>query len=148
MLEGLDNLRKFAGPEFRAHNGRPIRPLPADLLTDSDASGFGGGMVTQDQDAESWFHWLPTEIHNHINWKEHLRGLQALDLEVPGMVLNATIFNRTDNSVSMSCVNRQGGRIPELSFAAEALWYWLLACRSTIRALFVPGVQNEWADTV
>jgi hypothetical protein len=61
-----------------------------------------------------------------INWKElstPLMGLQSVDLEFPGLVLNAMIRDRCDNSVSVSYINRMGGRIPELSFAAEALWY-------------------------
>ena len=150
-LEVLDNLRRFTSREFSQHNGRPIRPLPADLLTDSDASGFGGGMVSRlDDRSEARWHWLPEEAKLHINWKElvtHLRGLQALDLETPGLVLNSTIFNQCDNSVSVSYVNRQGGRVPELSFAAEALWYWLLARGSSIRDIFLPGVQNVRADS-
>jgi len=150
-LEVLENLRRFAGPDLRLYNGRPIRPLPADLLTDTDASGFGGGIVsTSPLELEGRWHWLSAEAKKHINWKElvtHLRGLESLEMQCPGLVLNSTIFNRTDNSVSMSYVNRQGGRVPELSFAAEALWYWLLARGCTIRDLFLPGVQNVRADT-
>jgi hypothetical protein len=151
-LEVLDNLRRFASPDFNTYNGRPIRPLPADLLTDSDASGFGGGIVLQNSDPprKARWHWLPEEEAKHINYKElitHLKGLQALDLETPGLVLNQTIFNRCDNSVSVSYVNRQGGRIPELSYAAEALWYWLLARGSQIKDIFLPGIANVDADT-
>jgi hypothetical protein len=150
-LEVLENLRRFAGPDLRLYNGRPIRPLPADLLMDTDASGFGGGIVsTSPLELEGRWHWLSAEAKKHINWKElvtHLRGLESLEMQCPGLVLNSTIFNRTDNSVSMSYVNRQGGRVPELSFAAEALWYWLLARGCTIRDLFLPGVQNVRADT-
>jgi hypothetical protein len=39
----------------------------------SDASGYGAGLVEEDPDAldyESRFHWLKTEMHNSINWKE------------------------------------------------------------------------------
>ena len=152
LLEVLENLRRFTAKSFRMYNGRPIRPLPADLLTDSDASGsLGGGMVvTSPERREARWHWLPDELPKHINYKElvtHLQGLQALDLEAPGLVLNATIFNRCDNTVSVSYVNRQGGRIPELSFAAEALWYWLLERGSSIKDVFLPGVQNVEADT-
>ena len=151
-LEVLDNVRRFAGPDLHTYNGRPIRPMPADLLTDSDASGYGGGIVLQNSNPPrtARWHWLPEEESKHINYKElitHLKGLQALDLETPGLVLNQTIFNRCDNSVSVSYVNRQGGRIPELSFAAEALWYWLLARGSNIKDIFLPGVQNVDADT-
>ena len=75
------------------------------------------------QAAARW-HWLPDEKEHHINWKElstPLMGLQSLDLEFPGLVLNAMVRDRCDNSVSVSYINRQGGRIPELSFVAEAL---------------------------
>eukprot|EP01047_Picozoa_sp_COSAG01_P028677 COSAG01_NODE_1936_length_8861_cov_27.526364_2_plen_288_part_00 len=42
-LEVLDALRRFYD-EVAQYNGRAIRPQPADILTDSDASGFGGGV--------------------------------------------------------------------------------------------------------
>ena len=150
-LEVIENLRRFGGPDLRKYNGRPIRPLPADLVTQSDASGFGGGMVsTKPLELEGRWHWLSGEAEKHINWKElvsHLKGFESLEMQCPGLVLNATIFNDTDNTVSMSYVNRQGGRVPELSYAAEALWYWLLARGCTIRDLYLPGVQNVKADT-
>ena len=77
----------------------------------------------------------------------HLKGLQGLELQMPGMAFSNLFGNRTDNSVSMSYVNRQGGRVLELSLLAEALWTFLLAHDSSIRAYFVPGVENELADT-
>ena len=77
----------------------------------------------------------------------HLKGLQGLELQMPGMAFSNLFRNRTDNSVSMSYVNRQGGRVLELSLLAESLWTFLLAHDSSIRALFVPGVENVLADT-
>eukprot|EP01050_Picozoa_sp_SAG11_P019068 SAG11_NODE_2980_length_2794_cov_7.536549_2_plen_680_part_00 len=149
--EVLENLDVWVSKRFDEFNGRSIRPLPVDIQTDSDASGtIGGGMVMRSpQQLEARWHWLPHEMKHHINWKElqtHLQGLQALDLEAPGLLLNAVIRNRTDNSVSMSYVNRQGGRVPLLSLAAEALWKWLLDRGLVIRDDFVAGVQNQLAD--
>jgi hypothetical protein len=151
-LEVLDNLNRWLSPKLHEFNGRPIVPPPPDIWTDSDAaSTIGGGMVMRSpQQHEARWHWLPEELKQHINWQElvsHLKGFQALDLEAPALFCNALIRNRTDNSVSMSYVNRQGGRIPLLSLAAESLWQWLLDRGCSIRADFVPGVQNELADT-
>ena len=55
--------------------------MPADLLIDSDASGFGG-IVLQNSDPprKARYHWLPDEEAKHINYKElitHMKGLQA-----------------------------------------------------------------------
>eukprot|EP01050_Picozoa_sp_SAG11_P018216 SAG11_NODE_2719_length_3048_cov_3.886402_1_plen_770_part_00 len=149
--EVMDNLSVWVSPRFKNFNGRPIRPLPAQVFTESDASStLGGGMVmTHPEKLVSRWHWLPSELKNHINWGElvtHLRGLMALDLEVPGLLLNAFVRNKTDSKVAMSYVNRQGGRIELLSLAAEALWTWLLDRGMTIRSEFIAGVKNTLAD--
>lgn len=151
-VEVADALNTWLSHRLELFNGRPIRPLPTDVITESDASStIGGGMVMRaPTQAEARWHWLPEELKKHINWHElvsHLKGLQALDLEVPGLLFNASILNRTDNTVAMSYVNRQGGRIPLLSLAAEALWYWLLDRGLQIRSDFIAGVDNTLADT-
>ena len=148
--EVLDNLQIWLSPKLNLHNGRPIRPPPATVLTDSDASGFGGGMVmTSPHSAECRVHFDQVMFGKHINLKElvmHLKGLQGLDLQMPGLAFSNLFQNRTDNSVSMSYVNRQGGRVLELSLLAESLWTWLIAHDSSIYALFVPGIENDLAD--
>jgi hypothetical protein len=151
-LEVLQNLDVFSR-SLQDENGRPIRPTPAQLLSDTDASGFGGGIVTRSlpTQATAQWHWTQLEAQHHINWKElatHQIGLEALDLELPGLILNRFISNRTDNTVSMSYVNRQGGRVPKLSYLAEALWYYLLDRGCSIQDQFLAGKLNVEADTV
>ena len=65
--------------------------------------------------------------------REGFMGLQTLELEVPGIVLNSMIHGRCDNTVTASYVNRKGGRVPELCFVAEALWEWLISRGSEIK---------------
>jgi hypothetical protein len=104
--EVIDNLKIWLGPLLQLHNGRPIRPPPATVLTDSDASGFGGGMVmTSPHSAECRVHFDKEMFQKHINLKElamHLKGLQGLDLQMPGLAFSNLFHNRTDNTVSMS----------------------------------------------
>ena len=99
---------------------------------------------------EARWQWLPHEAQYHINWKE-LAAVQMMlepfDLEVPGLVWNSFLLNRSDNTVACSYVNKMGGRIPVLSFIAEQLWYWLLERGSEIRLQYLPGEQNVDADT-
>jgi hypothetical protein len=106
LPEVLANLRIWLSPQLAAHNGRPIRPPPATVLTDSDASGFGGGMVmTSPHSAECRVHFDKDLYSKHINLKElvmHLKGLQGLDLQMPGLAFSNLFQNRTDNSVSLS----------------------------------------------
>lgn len=152
-LEVLENLRVFA-KGVTNENGRSIRPTPVHLVTESDASGFGGGITTVSPSPNpaitARWHWTELEKNWHINRKElvtHLMGLQALDLETPGLILNKMLVNKTDNSVSMSYVNRQGGRVPALSYAAEELWYWLLGRGCVLHDQFIAGKLNTRADT-
>ena len=104
--EVLDNLKIWISPRLKQHNGRPIRRPPADVFTDSDASGFGGGMVlTSPPFAESRIHFDKIMQKWHINPKElvmHLKGIQGLELQLPGLAFSHVFQNRTDNSVSMS----------------------------------------------
>lgn len=148
--EVLMGLQRFAGSELLQFNGRPVVPSPPQVLMDSDASGFGGGgVMTEPLQLEARWHWLPSEAAHHINWKELATVqmlLQSFDLEVPGIVFHQVFQNRSDNTVACSYVSKMGGRVPFLSFTAEALWYYLLARGSELRMQFLPGLQNVDAD--
>jgi hypothetical protein len=151
-MEVLDAVRKFLSPTFRQYNGRPIRPLPVDMLTESDASGYGAGMVkvSPEPTSDARWHWSGPDLPKHINWKELVatfRGLQALDLETPGLLMNRIIQNSTDNTCSLRYVNKFGGRILDMSLQAEMMWQWLLEMGSEVRDIFLPGVDNVLADT-
>ena len=61
--------------------------------------------------------------------------LESFDLAVPSLILNQFFRNNTDNMVAMSYVNKMGGRVPYLSFVAEALWEYLLERGSQIMLL-------------
>ena len=104
--EVIDNLKIWLSPLLPAHNGRPIRRPPADVLSDSDASNYGGGMVlTHPHSAECRVHFNQEMYKKHINLKElvmHLKGLVGLDLQMPGLAFSQLFHNRTDNTVSQS----------------------------------------------
>jgi len=125
---------------LRNYNGRLIRtPLP-DLITASDASDTGAGLiVTKDSrtyvdlpfDARWTFN--PTERLWHITRKElsaPLQGIMALNSTLtssgaPGL-RNLVWLNRTDNKVGDSYVTKQGGKKLDLMLMSKALWDWCL----------------------
>jgi ribonuclease HI len=53
---------------------------------------------------------------------------------------------RTDNQVTLSYVNRMGGREPHLARIAEAIHSYCLELKIHLQAVYLPGVDNSIAD--
>ena len=158
-LQALQTEIKFWTTELRHWNGKWLAgaPPPHGLLRrrvwTSDASGYGGGLVSapeDDLDYESRFHWLPSEEPHSINWKELAcpeMGMRAAARKFKGAFTNALVTGQLDNTTAVSYIGRMGGPLPHLSDLAERLWFWLLKQRSWIQVSHLAGVLNVRADT-
>ena len=69
LPEVMEALDRFLSPGFHKYNGRPVRPLPIDMMTESDASGYGAGIVQTHPlpQTEARWHWDRSELPKHIN---------------------------------------------------------------------------------
>ena len=80
----------------------------------SDASGYGGGLVSTSSDSleyESRWHWLPNEEPWSINWKELATpelGMKATAKQFKGAFQNALITGQLDNTAAVSSTVRAG----------------------------------------
>lgn len=130
-----DNLNKW--------NGRSILPTTPSATVYVDASNTGWGCHWKNQRAHGY--WTHEESLQSINWRE----LKAAHLALQSFptLKNTTILIRTDNTTSLSYINKQGETrsLPLLNLATE-VWNWCLANNIIIQAQHVPGVENTIAD--
>lgn len=165
--------------EVRLWNGKWLSgmpPLSNALMFESDASGYGAGLVIPALGPKAEVRWhyhdhapsrslcsrdpstglgaltnsrLPSEKSRSINWKElgtPEPGLDAIDKQFPLKLRDRVILGRLDNTAAVAYINHQGGPTPALSALAESLWRWLLARGLWIFARHLAGVLNVRAD--
>ena len=130
-------------------SGKP--PMKGALMFESDASGYGGGLVVPalGPSAESRHHWLPKEMPYSINWKELAEpqlGLQAVQSQFPAKIRDRVLYGRLDNTTAISYIQHQGGPQPVLSALALKLWFWLLSQGLWLYCTHLAGVLNVRAD--
>jgi len=132
-------------------NGRSLlQSRPAQVFA-SDASDLGWGMThlkghkSGTKNAHGF--WEETEHPLHNNPKE-LRGIAyGLRAWIRHLNLSDTVVHvRTDNTVALSYILKQGGRIPEMGAVAEELWAYCLDRNIRLTADHIPGVLNTLAD--
>jgi hypothetical protein len=137
--EEINELEWWA-TQLEKHNGRPVKLPQPDLITASDASGLGAGLiVTEDSPLhvdlpfDSRWHFTPRERLWHITRKElaaPLPGIIALDKTArthgAPAIKNLVWLNKTDNQVGNIYINKQGGKKLELMLTAKAQWEWCL----------------------
>ncbi|KAG0933929.1 hypothetical protein G6F57_006025 [Rhizopus arrhizus] len=90
-------------------------------------------------------YWTLIEAAQSINWRELKAARLALKtFRVPK---NSTIFIRTNNTTSLSYINKHGGTrsLPLLELATE-VWNWCLRYNIMIQAQHISGIYNTIAD--
>lgn len=127
-------------------NGRPVLPVPPQVVINTDASTDGWGAVILARNLRTRGTFSLEEQPLHINDKELLAvefALHAFRQEV----INKAVLVRSDNMTTVAYLNHMGGTIsPRLSAIAERIWRWALEHRIHLMAEHVPGVDNVEAD--
>ena len=139
--------------EVRSWNGKWLSgaPPPTGMRHfhyESDASGYGAGLVMDDPQVEMRWHWRDDEKPHSINWKELLTPVIGLPKvhKVTGKLNNSVINGKLDNTTAIAYIRHQGGPKLELSAPAEKFWRWLLSIGSWTTATHLAGVLNVRAD--
>lgn len=120
-------------------------PTPSlTVWTDASRSGWGG---VCSHGRPAWGVWSPDQTHLHINVLETLAvHLTLLHLSPPD---NSTIIIRSDNTVVVSLINKQGSN---KSTALMSHWDRLAhLCHQrswTLLAKHLSGHLNSWADAL
>ncbi|KAG2228482.1 hypothetical protein INT48_008098, partial [Thamnidium elegans] len=124
-------------------NGRSLLPTTPTQTIFVDASNTGWGCSWKTYRAHGY--WTTQEAAQSINWRELKAAHLALTtFQVPQ---NSTILIRTDNTTSLSYINKQGGTrsLPLMELATE-VWNWCLANNIHIQAQHIRGIHNNIAD--
>lgn len=124
-------------------NGAAATPLPADLQLTTDASDLGWGATLGDLQARG--DWTASSTARHINMRELSAVLLALR-SFRRQVANRSLLLRSDNVTVVACVNKIYGRSFVLNNVMHKIWDFCIENNVTLRALWIPGVDNKEAD--
>ena len=124
----------------------PMSIPPPHMTVWTDASKTGWGGVSSNSTTARGL-WTQEEALLHINSLECLavtRSLQALSPPP-----NSVIMIRSDNTVVVSLINKQGSnKSRNLSHLLQDLLYLCNLHSWTLRARHLPGHLNAWADSL
>ena len=112
------------------------------ITTDASLSGWGAtheGRVARGV-------WSGSFKLAHINYLELMAVMLALQ-HFQRFVSGCHVLVRTDNTTTMSYINKQGGlRSSKLHALAHRLTLWCNEHLLSVRAAHIPGIQNTGAD--
>ena len=131
------------------YNGRPIVPAPPHAVLDTDASEKGWGAVHfspegKRHECQGYYTAVLTSNHRELQAISH--GVIALARALEWK--DCSVRVRTDNQVSMSYINRMGGREPHLTRVTEEVHSFCMARNIFLTAEYLPGEENTLADTL
>ena len=139
----------FWATHLDAWNGRGMfRGIPDHLIeTDASHYGWGASLYVGNQVFDTRGFFTPANAAKSSNNRE----LRTVGLAVRAFAsvhnwTNVTIHIRSDNSATVSYINKMSGRDPELSKLAEDLWKWALARGIALECSHIPGIVNVRSD--
>jgi ribonuclease HI len=128
-------------------NGKSLIDAPPSFQFDTDASEKGWGAVfyppsSKRIDCQGFFTEELTSNTRELT--AVLRGITSLCNVTHWQ--DCSVRVRTDNQVTMSYVNRMGGREPHLARLAEQIHSFCLDRKIILTAEYLPGIENSTAD--
>ena len=111
----------------------------------TDSSLMGWGALTAGKEKQTKGLWTEEEKRYHINYLELLAvflGLKAL----LNQVTDSHITIMTDNTTTVSCLNKMGSKSAVLNDLTRTLWKWCAERKLWLSAAHIPGVANVEAD--
>jgi hypothetical protein len=135
-----------------ARRGRPWRPTQPAFTVTTDASGTGlGGTMTglpTNQILSARAEWSPAFLRTapSSNLREATAVTKLLLRWAHHVPSGSTVLVRSDNSATVSAINRMGSRSTRIGRALEPLFRWALRSRVALTAAHIPGRFNTWAD--
>ena len=122
----------------------PVILPPPDIYIQTDASDLGWGGYLKPLRTSGM--WTRSQLFWHINRKELMAIFLSLKFFLKSQE-NVHVQIMTDNSTSVSYLNRMGGtKSVTLSNLALDIWRWCLRKAIHISAVHVAGLLNIFAD--
>jgi hypothetical protein len=136
---------KFWLTSFKEWNGKSIHQEESKWTTISDSSGTAfGGRSRFTLVAHSWEEELEGR---HSTLLETIAASRVIKEVVEEENLReGVICHLSDNTTTVSYLEKQGGRVPEISQVVEGLWEFCLDRGIIITAKHVPGLQLSEVD--
>ena len=147
----MDDLR-FWSINLDHWNGRSLLADPgADKIFDTDASGSGWGAAFSPGEEQEMIisrGFFPESLRNASN---NFRELNAVILGGTALVRHLdwhdlSLIVQTDNIVTMHYINRWGGKHAHLTSALLPFFQFSRDRHLALRARYLPGLQQIWAD--
>ncbi|KAK3247991.1 hypothetical protein CYMTET_42527 [Cymbomonas tetramitiformis] len=110
-----------------------------------DASGWQGGIAFQHQRRIVDFPPEERAPHKSSNFREASTFASTIELLGPSH-RGERLLGRTDNTTTMSIVNRQGTMAPELQPICERMFAAARKYDLDIAAEHIPGKENDLSD--
>jgi hypothetical protein len=133
-----------------SHNlsqGLPLSPQHHSHVITTDASGNGWGGVLDDAWTVKGL-WSADRLDWHIN-RQELMAVELTLKEFSLRLAHKLVLVRSDNTTTCAYVNKQGGtHSPDLCMQAWRMFLWCLEHDITLRAVYIPGVENVHADSL
>nr|AAA33195.1 ORF3 [Dictyostelium discoideum] len=130
-------------------NGKEISLFPSYdyvLTTDASESGAGATLKKGNKVIKTWsFQWSTTQSNMSSNRREMLALLMAYQA-LCRKLNSCKLKIQTDNTTTLSYINRQGGQIQDLSVLFEQLWKQCLKKKVNLIGEHIPGFFNVKAD--
>ncbi|XP_062572587.1 uncharacterized protein LOC134234524 [Saccostrea cucullata] len=126
---------------------KPLTRKPPKFIFKSDSSKFGWGGVNEDSGEAISGLWDNNICEAHINYLELLARFYTLK-GLGENISDSHIRLCMDNSVAVSYVNKQGGKISTLNELARELWTWCIDRNIWLSAEHVQGATNIIADSL
>ena len=121
-----------------------LKPFSAEMFLYTDASEYGWGTHMGQVTASGV--WTPEERLHHINVLECRAVTLALS-RCRQLVQNKSVLLSTDNTTTMSYINREGGtKSLAMYYETRDLLLWCHAQGITLKAVHIKGSMNVMAD--
>ena len=132
----VENIEEQSAPIYR--------PNPTiTMKTDSSLRGWGALIAGTEKQTKGL--WTEEEKRYHINYLELLAvflGLKAL----LNQVTDSHTRIMTDNTTTVSCLNKMGSKSAVLNDLTCTLWKWCAERKLWLSAAHIPGVTNVETD--
>lgn len=112
------------------------------IFTDASLSGWGGYLLDS---TSTGGQWSPEESENHINYLE-LRAVLLSLQSFCRFMDNKHIRIRSDNTVTVICINKQGSTKVNLNNMTRNIWLFAIQRTLWLTAEHIPGECNQQAD--
>lgn len=128
-------------------NGRSIHEEQPKWTTVSDSSGLGFGGVSRAGDFITAQTWEEDHLGLHSTRLETFAATRVIrEFIIHKNLRNGVLLHESDNTTTVSYLNKQGGRVKEISEKVEELWQFCLKRNIVLASKHVPGVEIPNVD--